>query len=142
MLDESFEKIYRAFRLEYYKHFFSVLRERAGSLSAAEISSVEVIYLLNEPTMKEFADYIDISPPNATYKVKSLVEKGYLKKIPTEDGREFRLRVTDQFRRYYSDDASYGKFILSKMQERLSPEEIDEVSKIIALLDEKVFQGD
>lgn len=53
MLDESFEKIYRAFRLEYYKHFFSVLRERAGSLSAAEISSVEVIYLLNEPTMKE-----------------------------------------------------------------------------------------
>ncbi|MBS1314499.1 MAG: MarR family transcriptional regulator [Firmicutes bacterium] len=142
MLDESFEKIYRAFRLEYYKHFFSVLRERAGSLSAAEISSVEVIYLLNEPTMKEFADYIDISPPNATYKVKSLVEKGYLKKIPTEDGREFRLRVTDQFRRYYSDDASYGKFILSKMQERLSPEEIGEVSKIIALLDEKVFQGD
>ena len=142
MLDESFEKIYRAFRLEYYKHFFSVLRERAGSLSAAEISSVEVIYLLNEPTMKEFADYIDISPPNTTYKVKSLVEKGYLKKIPTEDGREFRLRVTDQFRRYYSDDASYGKFILSKMQERLSPEEIGEVSKIIALLDEKVFQGD
>lgn len=142
MLDESFEKIYRAVRLEYYKHFFSVLRERAGSLSAAEISSVEVIYLLNEPTMKEFADYIDISPPNATYKVKSLVEKGYLKKIPTEDGREFRLRVTDQFRRYYSDDASYGKFILSKMQERLSPEEIGEVSKIIALLDEKVFQGD
>ena len=142
MLDESFEKIYRAFRLEYYKHSFSVLRERAGSLSAAEISSVEVIYLLNEPTMKEFADYIDISPPNATYKVKSLVEKGYLKKIPTEDGREFRLRVTDQFRRYYSDDASYGKFILSKMQERLSPEEIGEVSKIIALLDEKVFQGD
>ena len=142
MLDESFEKIYRACRLEYYKHFFSVLRERAGSLSAAEISSVEVIYLLNEPTMKEFADYIDISPPNATYKVKSLVEKGYLKKIPTEDGREFRLRVTDQFRRYYSDDASYGKFILSKMQERLSPEEIGEVSKIIALLDEKVFQGD
>ena len=142
MLDESFEKIYRAFRLEYYKHFFSVLRERAGSLSAAKISSVEVIYLLNEPTMKEFADYIDISPPNATYKVKSLVEKGYLKKIPTEDGREFRLRVTDQFRRYYSDDASYGKFILSKMQERLSPEEIGEVSKIIALLDEKVFQGD
>lgn len=142
MLDESFEKIYRAFRLEYYKHFFSVLRERAGSLSAAEISSVEVIYLLNEPTMKEFADYIDISPPNATYKVKSLVEKGYLKKIPTQDGREFRLRVTDQFRRYYSDDASYGKFILSKMQERLSPEEIGEVSKIIALLDEKVFQGD
>ena len=119
-----------------------MLRERAGSLSAAEISSVEVIYLLNEPTMKEFADYIDISPPNATYKVKSLVEKGYLKKIPTEDGREFRLRVTDQFRRYYSDDASYGKFILSKMQERLSPEEIGEVSKIIALLDEKVFQGD
>lgn len=97
---------------------------------------------MNEPTMKEFADYIDISPPNATYKVKSLVEKGYLKKIPTEDGREFRLRVTDQFRRYYSDDASYGKFILSKMQERLSPEEIGEVSKIIALLDEKVFQGD
>lgn len=72
----------------------------------------------------------------------ALVEKGYLKKIPTEDGREFRLRVTDQFRRYYSDDASYGKFILSKMQERLSPEEIGEVSKIIALLDEKVFQGD
>ena len=129
-------------RLESYKKMFHTLREKTGSLSATEAFSADVIHLLGRPTLGQFAATLGISQPNATYKVKSLGEKGYLKKIPTEDGREFRLRVTDQFRRYYSDDASYGKFILSKMQERLSPEEIGEVSKIIALLDEKVFQGD
>lgn len=142
MLEERFERIYRAFRLEYYKHLFSLLRERAGSLSAAEMSSLEVIFLLNRPTIKEFADYIEISQPNAAYKVRMLIEKGYLEKIPTEDGREFRLNVTQKFHRYYSDGAPYGEFILSKMQERLTPEEIGEVGKTIALLDEKVFKGE
>ena len=134
MLDESFEKIYRAFRLEYYKHFFSVLRERAGSLSAAEISSVEVIYLLNEPTMKEFADYIDISPPNATYKVNNLVAKGYLEKIPGEDRREVRLQTAGKFNAYYHDNEQALREAMDALAGRFSPEELDAAERVMQAL--------
>jgi hypothetical protein len=44
------------------------LREKAGSLSATEAFSAEVIYLLDHPTIGEFADFIGISQPNASYK--------------------------------------------------------------------------
>lgn len=79
-MKEKFESIYRQFRLEFYKNMFSIVKERVGSLSATEMSSAEIIYLLKQPTIKEFADFIEISQPNATYKVKSLIEKGYIQK--------------------------------------------------------------
>ena len=139
MLDESFEKIYRAFRLEYYKHFFSVLRERAGSLSAAEISSVEVIYLLNEPTMKEFADYIDISPPNATYKVNNLVAKGYAcKTISEDDKRECRVTVGERFYKYYGNSTRFIDNAVDALREDYSEDELKTFEKVLHSLNRHI----
>ncbi|MEZ4509662.1 MAG: hypothetical protein R2912_09905 [Eubacteriales bacterium] len=39
------------------------MHEKAGSLSATEAFSAEVIYLLGNPTVGEFAEYIGISSP-------------------------------------------------------------------------------
>ena len=71
MIQDNFEKIYRRFRRELYRHIFSVLGERDGSLTVAEFFSVEVIYLMGKPTVGEFAKTLAISLPNATYKVRS-----------------------------------------------------------------------
>lgn len=100
----DFEPIYRYLRLAHYRNLFSMIREKPGSLSATEAFSVEVIYLLGEPTLGEFAEFIGISQPNASYKVNALVAKGYITKQSCEsDKRECRLVVTKKFLDYYGD---------------------------------------
>lgn len=94
--------LYRNLRLSHYRNLFRQLREKAGSLSATEAFSAEVIYLLDRPTIGEFADFIGISQPNASYKVTSLVAKGYLERISSDDDhREAHLHVTKKFLDYY-----------------------------------------
>ena len=94
--------LYRNLRLSHYRNLFGQLREKAGSLSATEAFSAEVIYLLDRPTIGEFADFIGISQPNASYKVTSLVTKGYLERVSSDDDRrEAHLNVTKKFLDYY-----------------------------------------
>lgn len=98
----DFEELYRYLRLIHYQKLFATISEKPGSLSATEAFSVEVIYLLGEPTLGEFADFIGISQPNASYKVSALVSKGYITKESGEsDKRECRLIVTKKFLDYY-----------------------------------------
>ena len=41
---------------------------------------MESIQALGRPTVNEFAGFMRISPPNAAYKVNSLVKKGYIER--------------------------------------------------------------
>ena len=94
---------YDRLRLITYRSMFRLLRERDGSLSATEAFSVDVIYLLHGPTVKQFADCLGISQPNATYKLNQLIQKGYVEKVPsTADRRELHLHVTDKYMRYWN----------------------------------------
>lgn len=99
---EAVSELYKNLRLSHYRNLFGQLREKAGSLSATEAFSAEVIYLLDRPTIGEFADFIGISQPNASYKVNSLVTKGYLERVSNDDDhREAHLLVTKKFLDYY-----------------------------------------
>lgn len=129
-IERDFEIIYNEFRLQLYKHIFGIIGERSGSLSATEYFSAEVVYLLGNPTVTEFADYLNISSPNAAYKVRSLIEKGYLVKTQTDDKRSYRLSVTDKFTKYYHKEDSYGTYITKMLEERLNDEELEYVSRI------------
>ncbi len=130
MIAENFDKIYKAFRLQIYRHIFSILGKRESTLSAADYFTVETIYLLGNPTITEFARILSISQPNATYRIKSLIEKGYVVKRKTEKKNTFRLAVTDRFLRYYHEDMGYGNFIFKELSERLSEEELLKVDEI------------
>ncbi len=130
MIQENFDIIYKQFRIEVYKHIFSILGEREGSLSAADYFSVELIYLLKNPTISEFAKAICISQPNATYRVKSLIEKGYVVKQETEKKNTFRLAVTEKFTRYYHEDMGYGQFIFDQLSKKFNEEDLKQIDKI------------
>lgn len=131
----DFEELYRYLRLAHYQKLFATINEKPGSLSATEAFSVEVIYLLGEPTIGEFADFLGISQPNASYKVISLVSKGYItKQLCETDKRECRLVVTNKFLDYYGsqipdvssitrDFSDTEKSVLQKLS-RLLAEEI------------------
>ena len=133
MVNDLLSKLYNTFRLAHYKALFGRIKEKDGSLSATESFSVDVIYLLNEPTIKQFSEYLGISQPNATYKINSLIAKGYVEKIPSEDDkREFRLRVSDKFHAYFAHSIDFLGQLDTRLKEALTPEEYQKVADCLS----------
>ena len=132
---ELITRCYERFRLITYRGLFSLLRERDSSLSAAEAFAVDVIYLLDEPTIKEFADCLGISQPNATYRVNHLIQKGYVEKIPSqEDRREIHLHVTEKYMRYWNESSSTMHRAVNILEERFSKEEMAVFARMLETL--------
>ncbi|MBQ5549549.1 MAG: MarR family transcriptional regulator [Bacteroidales bacterium] len=108
MLEENFLSVYDKFKVEFFRRLFSLVREREGSLSAMEAFSVEIIKELDSPTISQFADFLGISQSNATYKVNSLIKKGYIVKENSDiDRREYHLVLSEKFYRYAELLTSY-----------------------------------
>ena len=92
MFESVFNELYMKFKLNFYRGIFERLQERESSLSASEAYAVEVIHAMNEPTISQFANFLQTSQPNATYKVNTLIKKGYIEKINSNaDKREYQL---------------------------------------------------
>jgi len=135
-------ELYNRSRLAQYRRLFGRIKERPGSLSATEGYALDVIYLLKEPTIKQFADFLGISQPNATYKVNSLISKGYVSRVQNpDDGREYRLVVCDKFYQYYGDSSSFLHKAASKLEDELSPEELTVLAKVINTLQSLEFSS-
>ncbi len=116
--------LYSKFRVHYYREVFHRISSRELSLTTTEVYCVEIIHSLGTPTIQEFANYIGISSPNATYKVNSLIKKGYLKKVQSDkDKREFYLDVTEKFYRYYNINEKYLEIVEGRLKNELSDEE-------------------
>ena len=132
MLEREFERLYHRFRLLHYQTMFEQIEEKESRLSATEVFAAEVIHLLDGPTAKEFADFLQVSQPNATYKLNSLEAKGYVKRVPSEeDRREILLHTTDKFRQYYGRNAPFVRRMIERMKERYSPEELAAIEELI-----------
>ena len=134
--------IYKNFKLMVYKNVFKGLKDRTDdSLSSSDYFCLECIYLLDNPTISEFAAFLDISSPNATYKVKQLIKKGYIKKEKSKkDGREYRLVPTDKFYKFYGSKANYGEMILNNIEKSLEKDEVKKMDKVLDVLIDKVFK--
>ena len=82
---------------------------------------METIQALGRPTISEFAAFMRISLPNATYKVNSLVKKGYIqKKQSQEDQREYHLEVTQKYLDYYSISVTYMVEVMNRILQTFS----------------------
>ncbi len=139
MLTGSITDLFKCFRLMNYRQLFGRIRERDGSLSATEAYTVDVIFLLDNPTVTQLADTLGISQPNATYKVNNLVAKGYVTKTVSEgDRREIRLRVSDRFYRYYGDLDHFADGAAAALESEYSPQELDLFERMLRSLAEHV----
>lgn len=132
MLEEELLQITNLLHLHFYKRIFAVVREREGSLTAMEVFAVDVIHALDKPTISEFADFLGISRSNATYKIHSLEQKGYVEKSPSEDDkREWRLTLTEKYYRYihlYED--SFRAFIREN-EKHFTTEQVERFGEIL-----------
>ena len=125
MLTDEIINLYSRFRLMTYRALFGRIRERDGSLSATEAYTVDVIFLLGNPTITQLAETLGISQPNATYKVNNLVAKGYVQKtISEDDKREIHLQVCDRFYKYYSGLDRFADKAAAVLESEYTSEEL------------------
>ena len=140
MLSQIFNEVYTKFKLNFYRGIFERLEERESSLSASEAYAVEVIYALNEPTISQFANFLQVSNPNATYKVNTLVRKGYIDKVHSEaDKREYHLRTTDKFMNYYAINQNYINVVMERIAERFSEAEIGQFTYMLSVISNELM---
>ena len=140
MLEESFIEVYEKFKVQFYKKIFEKVRERDGSLSAMEGFSLEIIRALNEPTVGQFADFLNISQSNATYKVNSLIKKGYLvRQNSTTDRREYHLVLSDKYYSYAELLTSYEQTVVNRMRERFSEEDVEKFDELLTIISEELM---
>ena len=140
MIEESFNAVFDKFKFQFFRKIFESVRERDGSLSAMEAFSLEIIELLDAPTIGEFADFLNISQSNATYKVNSLMRKGYLVRQNSEtDRREYHLILSEKFHNYMSLLISYEDVVMGRIQERFSEEELKVFDGMLKTISEELM---
>ncbi len=140
MIEENFNSVFDKFKFQFFRKIFESVRERDGSLSAMEAFSLEIIDLLDAPTIGEFADFLNISQSNATYKVNSLIRKGYLVRQNSEtDRREYHLILSDKFYNYMSLLTSYEDTVMKRVQEHFSPEDLDTLDRILLTISNELM---
>ena len=101
---------------------------------------MESIMALGRPTVNEFATFMCISPPNAAYKVNSLVKKGYIRKIQSpSDRREFHLEVTQKYIDYYNISSNYMSEVMDRIMARFSPEDCGKLEEILTVVSRELL---
>lgn len=140
MLNENFCKVYDKFKLHFYRKVFELVRERDGSLSAMEAFSLEVIKMLGTPTVSQFAEFLNISQSNATYKVNNLIKKGYLERQNSQlDRREYHLVLSEKFYNYIGLLSSYESTVTERIAKRFSPQEVELFDKMLQIISDELM---
>lgn len=128
MLTEEFQSVYNLFK----KSFYASMCANSKELTMQEAFSLDIIYMLGNPTILEYANYMGISQPNATYKINQMIDKGYLiKEVCQEDKRSFRLQVTQKFLDCYRVNDHYIQKILGDVEQMFQPQEVELLIKML-----------
>ena len=135
MLEQVFTEVYTKFKMNFYQKVFTRIEDREASLTTVETFCIEMIHAMKNPTVNEFASFTQISPPNAAYKVNSLIQKGYLKKVRSKvDKREYHLQVTPKFFEYYNLSVNYMQTVIQRMQERFPPQQLAALEEMLTII--------
>ena len=140
MLEQRFETVYTKFKLHFYQEIFERFQNREASLTTVETFAMEAIQALGSPTVNEFASFMRISPPNAAYKINSLIRKGYVQKIQSEqDKREYHLQVTQKYKDYYNISNDYVHVVTERMRQRFTPEECAKLEEMLSIISKELM---
>lgn len=123
-----FIQLYRRMRLVIYRR----LLRRTGQLSAADAFAADIIYLLEQPTMTQFAGEMGISQPSASYRVNELAQKGVVEKITSpRDRRECRLRVGAEYRKKTLDAPGRVEALMGELTRRFTRQELETTAAVL-----------
>ena len=135
MIKEAFDNVYNNFKMHFYHEIFKKWRGRELSLTTFETFCMEIIYILDHPTVSEFSRFASLSSANAAEKINKLIKKGYLNKVQSEkDRRKYYLEPTEKYRNYYNINNSYIAKVMDKVEDRFSKDELDVFHKILTVM--------
>ena len=137
MLEDAFQAVYTKFKLHFYQKVFHRFATREATLTTVESFCMEGIMAMGEPTIAEFSRMMQISTPNAAYKIGSLVRKGYVEKI--HDRREYHLRPTQKYIDYYSISYAYLHTVIERVRERFSPEDVSKLEEMLTVISDELM---
>jgi MarR family transcriptional regulator, organic hydroperoxide resistance regulator len=93
-------------------------KQKVDGISLAQIKTLGFIEKKKNPTMKEVADELGITPPSATVLVDSFVLHGLVKRVyNTDDRRTIKLALTIKGKNYLNE---HFKNMAQKMENLLS----------------------
>ena len=134
MLQQNFSEVYTKFKLHFYQKVFSKFGSREATFC------MEIIQAMGSPTVNEFASFVHISPPNAAYKVNSLIQKGYLKKVQSQsDRREYHIVPTQKYMDYYNVSYTYLSTVLQRVEKRFPPEDVKKLEEMLQVISRELM---
>ena len=140
MLKDAFFNVYTKFKLHFYQEIFSRFQDREASLTTVETFCMEAIQALGSPTVNEFATFMRISPPNAAYKVNSLIKKGYIRKVQSsDDRREYHLEITQKYIDYYNISTAYMTAVMNRITQRFTPAECAKLEEMLTIISRELM---
>ena len=140
MLEKAFNDVYTKFKLHFYQNVFQRFATREATLTTVESFCMEGIMAMGEPTIAEFSRMMQISTPNAAYKIGSLVRKGYVEKIQsTVDRREYHLRPTQKYIDYYNISTAYMTAVMNRITQRFTPAECAKLEEMLTIISRELM---
>ena len=140
MLEKAFNDVYTKFKLHFYQNVFQRFATREATLTTVESFCMEGIMAMGEPTIAEFSRMMQISTPNAAYKIGSLVRKGYVEKIQsTTDRREYHLEITQKYIDYYNISTNYMVEVMDRISKRFSPEDCAKLEQMLVIINRELM---
>ena len=135
MLEEVFQEVYTKFKLHFYQSVFQRFATREATLTTVESFCMEGIMAMGEPTIAEFSRMMQISTPNAAYKIGSLVKKGYTERERSEkDRRIVYIHLTGKGRQAFHHHAKFHEQMTDAVMAELGEEEVQVLGKTLKAL--------
>ena len=130
----NLEELIYSFRMNIHKR----IKNRCFMDHDLTFTQAEVLGFIGpagEKTMKNIADYLQITPPSATEIITELEKKGLIKrKGDKKDRRVVFITLTDLSKKFYSSLLKQKKLIFKKMISKLTKKDKKELERIIRIL--------
>ena len=109
------------------------------NLSSRQLYYLDEIYHLEQPTLTELAEKIDVSKPSATALVYKLENSGYIKKIRSdEDKRSFHIMLTVKGKKLAALHDNIHYRFAEMMEHCLTETELKQLIKLLEKVIEKL----
>lgn len=136
-MKKQFLRLYSRFKLDFYSSMN--MEEDDSTLTVSESFCLEVINGLKKPTVRDVANFMKISQPNAAYKISNLERKGYIvKQQSKEDKRVYYLNVTKKYDKFSQRKNKHLIDVLDSLEEKLSSEDLKKTEEVLKLLYESL----
>ncbi|WP_099188264.1 MarR family winged helix-turn-helix transcriptional regulator [Tepidibacter mesophilus] len=139
-LEESLLEMEEYIHKKYKNHIEKIMSNQEFSrFSINHMYYLEYIYTLNNPTFSQLAHALNVSKPSVTAMIKRLTDKGYVKKLNSEqDKREFHIYLTDRGKEILDAELEIYKSFADKISECLSEDEMKLFSSLVLKITSKI----